>query len=96
MKNRKVLNLRTHLGGWLGKTSYDSEKDKCEMERWPDGVAIKSIKGQPLLYGEKKIKVICVSGNSNNIEYLVEAFDDATETKDAPDAKRGPGRPAKE
>lgn len=46
MKDRKVLNLRTHLGGLHGKTSYDALKDTAEMELWPFGVFIKSIKGR--------------------------------------------------
>ncbi len=47
MKNRKVLNLRTHVGGLYGKTSYDSEQHECDMELLPIGVLIKSIKGKP-------------------------------------------------
>lgn len=94
MKNRKVLNLRTHLGGWLGKTSYDSEQDGCEMELTPAGVLIKKHKNEPIIFKKKPVYIL--SSNSNNIEALIEAFDDAPETKDAPDAKRGAGRPAKE
>lgn len=90
MKNRKVLNLRTHLGGWLGKTSYDFQRDKCDMELTPAGVAIKTLKGEPLLYSGRK--VYCVSGNSNNVEMIVEADDEPQ----AEETKRGPGRPAKE
>lgn len=89
MKGRKVLNLRTHLGGWLGKTSYDAVKDKCDMEINPLGVAIKSIKGEPILFLGKK--VYCVSCNSNNIEFLVEADEEESKAPEAP--KRGPGRP---
>lgn len=46
MKNYKVNNLRTHLGGVLGKTSYDAQKDDCDMEVWPVGVLIKTHKGR--------------------------------------------------
>lgn len=95
MKNRKVLNLRTHLGGWLGQTSYDAEQHKCEMELTPAGVLIKTFKGEPLKRNGKL--VYCLSNNSNNIETIIEAVDDddVGQTKESIE-KRGPGRPAKE
>lgn len=46
MKNRKVLNLRTHVGGLHGKTSYDNVKDKAEMELTPVGVVV-DLPGRP-------------------------------------------------
>lgn len=30
----------------LGKTSYDAQKDDCDMEVWPVGVLIKTHKGR--------------------------------------------------
>jgi hypothetical protein len=44
MKDRKVLNLRTHVGGVLGKTSYDAHKDAAEMELTAVGVMIHKIR----------------------------------------------------
>lgn len=46
MKNRKVLNLRTHVGGLHGKTSYDHEKDKAALELTPIGVTV-DLPGRP-------------------------------------------------
>lgn len=46
MKNKKVLNLRTHLGGLLAKQSYDSVKDKADMEVLAVGILIKTLKGK--------------------------------------------------
>lgn len=40
MKNKKVLNLRTHVGGLHGKTSYDVVKDKAKMDLTPVGVLV--------------------------------------------------------
>lgn len=37
---RKVLNVRTHVGGLHGKTSYDAVKDDAKMEMMPYGVLI--------------------------------------------------------
>ena len=34
LKTMKVLNVRTHVGGLHGKTSYDSVKDKADMEEY--------------------------------------------------------------
>ena len=45
MKNRKVLNLRTHVGGILAVTTYDHIQHKAVMELWPVGVYISSFKG---------------------------------------------------
>lgn len=92
MKNRKVLNLRTHLGGWLGQTSYDAKQHGVEMELTPAGVMITKFKNEPLIF--KGQKVYCLSANSNNIEMILAADDE----EDAPksEEKRGPGRPPKD
>ncbi len=47
MKNRKVLNLRTHVAGVLGQNSYDSNKHGADMELTAVGVLIKSVRGRP-------------------------------------------------
>lgn len=49
MKNRKVLNVRTHVGGLHGKTSYDAKKDKIEMEITPVGVVVSGLGSNDLL-----------------------------------------------
>lgn len=77
MKNRKVLNLRTAVGGLLGKTSYDSVKHNAEMELWPIGVFLKSVEGRAvnlLIWGP------------NIVECMLAPEDELEE-------KRGPGRP---
>ena len=40
LKNRKVLNVRTHVGGLHGKTSYDSVRDGAKLELTPVGVLV--------------------------------------------------------
>lgn len=80
MKNRKVLNLRTHLGGLHGKTSYDSVKDSADMEVWPVGVLIKSLKGKPC-------DILVPYPN------VVEAVLAPAEEEAPDETKRGPGRP---
>jgi hypothetical protein len=77
MKTYKVKNLRTHIAGLLGQTSYDSEKHEAEMELWPVGVLIKKIKG-------KEYNLLEPFGNI--IEARLEIDEQAEE-------KRGPGRP---
>lgn len=47
MKTYKVLNVRTHIAGVIGKTSYDSVKHDIDMELWPVGVFIKTMAGKP-------------------------------------------------
>lgn len=46
MKNRKVLNLRTHVGGLHGKTSYDAVKDKADMQVTAVGIFIEKLNGR--------------------------------------------------
>lgn len=86
MKNRKVLNLRTHLGGLFGKTSYDADKDGAEMEITPVGVLVKSCKGKTFPPGGALLVPY-----PNCVEIIVS---DEVETDDE-DKKRGPGRPPK-
>ena len=89
MKNRKVLNLRTHLGGLYGKTSYDSKRDDVEMEIWPVGVYIKSIKG-------KYAGVLVPYPNCVEVQLEPEVIEvDGPQPTVFPDeVKRGPGRPS--
>lgn len=54
MKNRKVLNLRTHVGGLLAKTSIDSYTHKSDMELWPIGILVKTMDGKPFLNPKSK------------------------------------------
>lgn len=83
MKHYKVLNLRTHIGGLHGKTSYDSEKDGADMELWPVGVLLKSVPGRAgnILIPFPNVVEIILAPEA------VEADAQAEETK------RGPGRP---
>jgi hypothetical protein len=83
MKNRKVLNLRTHVGGLHGKTSYDASQHECDMELWPVGVLLKSIKG-------RVVNTLIPFANVVEVILAPEAIeaDQATE-----ETKRGPGRP---
>ena len=85
MRLRKVMNLRTHLGGLFGKTSYDSNKDECEMIADLDGAGIEITK----LRGKDLDPTLFVGWNN-----VVEAqlAREETKTEEAP-VKRGPGRP---
>jgi hypothetical protein len=80
MKNRKVLNLRTHIGGFHGKTSYDSQRNECDMELLANGVLIKSMKG-------KECNLFVPFAN------VVEAHLAPEEYFESEEPKRGPGRP---
>lgn len=91
MKNRKVLNVRLHIGGLHGKTSYDADQDKVEMELTPIGVIVKALNGKPLERKGKTVDLLLPYPNCTEI--LVE-----TATDEAPvdlESKRGPGRPPK-
>lgn len=85
MKNYKVNNLRTHLGGVLGKTSYDAQRDECDMEVWPVGVLIKTHKG-------KEVNLLVPYPNVVEAQVIV--------TSEAPaeleQIRRRPGRPPKD
>ncbi len=85
MKNHKVLNLRTHLGGLHGKTSFDAVKDKVDMELWPVGVYIKSIDSKPV---EMLIPF------PNIVEARLAPIGPGDEDLVCPTPPRGPGRPA--
>jgi len=78
MKNRKVTNMRTHLGGLFGKTSYDSVKDSADMELLPIGVLIKEV-------GGRKCNLLVWAGNIIETHLAPEEI--------YPEDKRGPGRP---
>lgn len=47
MKNRKVLQLRTHIAGILSVNSYDHKLHKAEMELTPVGVFVRVFKEKP-------------------------------------------------
>lgn len=79
--SRKVLNVRTHVGGLHGKTSYDAEKDKAEMIEGEKGIEVLSINGKPLI-NKEGLPYILVIDYPNCTEHCVLA-----------EEKRGPGRP---
>lgn len=81
MKDRKVLNLRTHVGGLHGKTSFDAVRDKAIMEVTAVGV----------LVSMESSAVDLLVPYSNCTEISLEKLPKQVE----PD-KRGPGRPPKE
>lgn len=81
---KKVLNVRTHVGGLHGKTSYDAEKDRADMELHPVGVLIKSREGLQMKNGEKHYHLLIPYSNCTEV-----LIDPGVEEK-----KRGPGRPA--
>lgn len=83
MRLRKVMNLRTSLGGLHGKTSYDAIKDDAEMlaDIEGAGVEITRLKGVDL-------NPTTFIGWQNIVEaHLV------PEAKVLEAPKRGPGRP---
>lgn len=79
------MNVRTHVGGLHGKTSYDWKKDKAEMELTAMGVLVKSMGGKPMANPERFYLLLPLS---NCTEILVEGSDELEE-----EPKRGPGRP---
>jgi hypothetical protein len=81
MKARKVLNVRTHLGGLHGKTSFDAKKDGAEMEVSPAGVLITALGGKPVVRDGEKIELLIPWPNCTEV-----ILEPETET-------RGPGRP---
>lgn len=81
MKNRKVLNLRTHIAGVLALTSYDEKKHQADMELTAVGVLIRSLKG---------IKQNILVPFPNIVEARLAEEDDNTDP-----TPRGPGRPPK-
>lgn len=83
MKPKKVLNLRTHVGGFLGKTSYDSVKHEVEMELLDGGVLIRTVKNKPCNL---------FIPFANVVEVLLESDGEAAPAIDDV-IKRGPGRP---
>lgn len=85
MRLRKVMNLRTHLGGLFGKTSYDSIKDECDMIADLDGAGIEITK----LKGKELDPTLFVGWNNVVEAQLVRGETKAEETP----TKRGPGRP---
>lgn len=85
MKNRKVLNVRSHVGGLHGKTSYDAVKDRADMEVCAVGVVIKKLNGQPLSVAGQAYELLIPWPNCT--EVLVEVEEE--------EEKRGPGRPPK-
>lgn len=85
----KVLNVRTSLGGLHGKTSYDAEKDKADMELTALGVKVKTLNGKPLvLKNGKQFHILLPYPNCSEVQ--VEVDEDKAETEEV---KRGPGRP---
>ena len=78
MKNRKVLNVRSHVGGVHGKNSYDSVKDKADMEITPVGVLVRM---------PGKTEILIPWPNCTEVALAPE-----TEVS-AESEKRGPGRP---
>ncbi len=79
------MNLRTHLGGLHGKTSYDAAKDNAEMEVSAVGVVIKTLNGRPIVRDGKIVHLVVPYPNTTEI--IIEA-------EEAEDEKpRGPGRP---
>jgi hypothetical protein len=80
MKNRKVLNLRVHLGGILGKTNYDSVQNKADMELTPVGVLLKS-------FGGSQVKNLLIP-YSNCVEMRLD--------EEVEEEKKPVGRPPKE
>lgn len=92
MRQFKVLNVRTHIGGLHGMTSYDSEKHGVEMTLEPAGVLIRSTKEEAkfsIQRDGKAQKIAVILPWANVTEVIVE---------DAPveEEKRGPGRPPKQ
>ena len=79
LKTMKVLNIRTHVGGLHGKTSYDSIKDKADMEITPVGVLVKY----------KSSNVLIPWPNCTEVILGAEGSAGASEETE----KRGPGRP---
>lgn len=77
MKNRKVLNLRTHIAGVLSKTSYDHEKHMADMQLEYAGVLVKSIYMNSAI-GQKEVNVLIPFGN------IIEAVLAPEETKEQP------------
>jgi len=85
MKNRKVLNLRCHLGGLHGKTSFDADQDRAEMELSAVGVVIKKINNEILLRKGKPFELLIPY--SNCVEVVIEPEQE--------EIRRSPGRPPK-
>lgn len=79
LKTMKVLNVRTHVGGLHGKTSYDAKKDNADMELTPLGVLVK----------HKGTNVLIPWPNATEVIL----GDEGTAGWNTEPEKRGPGRP---
>lgn len=90
MKARKVLNVRAHVGGLHGKTSYDAVKDKAEMEVSPAGIVLLSLGGKRLERDGKPCELLLPWPNCT--EVILEPEQPAPVAQAEP---RGPGRPPK-
>lgn len=85
MKSKKVLNVRIHLGGLHGKTSYDSEQDGADMVLEDGIITLRKLKNEPIIWKNKKVHLNFHS--SNVFESITLAEDEQEEPR------RGPGRP---
>lgn len=95
MKNRKVLNVRTHIGGLHGKTSFDEIVDKLDMYLEDQGVLIYQANGKPFIRkgpnGLPDIQYMIFEPLTNTTEILLHYVAPAPGVSD--DEKRSPGRP---
>lgn len=96
MKNRKVLNLRTHVGGLKAKTSIDSGTHKSEMELCPLGVIVKTLDGNAFFNPKTKEFYEILVPFANIIEVQISPADEKTEEPTGTTSIVKRGRPPKD